>query len=278
MSELSPPAIENSTKSLLRDWVRTLGNDGIDDFEAELLLRLDWYESILANLPESIQQLGPMAQPTPVPHPPHNSIVAYTYKNICDYLRFSSAKPESKSNIQQRLWPLLWWTSSFGGHVENIDASAIAHAVTHGQATLYELVWFLVQPDHREVAHNLVSAVEQTERMCLGIDANKDAEIKSVVAAVADICRSQEHAADPSLPATLTNTWRSLPSPPSRAMLFEVLEKYAQTTFQVVGSTNDQQKMFVARLDEALNRESDIWLLPDAAQRYRAKGPSTSTK
>ncbi len=216
MSELSPPKIEPSIRRLLHDWVRTIVVNTTYDFEADSLAKLEWYESILANLPASIQQLGPLAHDSAIPHPPHQSIVEYTYRNICDYLRISTIRPTTKAMVLNRLWPLWWWTASYGGKVKAIDASAIGHAVSNDLATLYELVWFLVQPGYRDIAENLVDAVKKPERLCLGINAPRDAEIQAVIDAVAQVCRQQEHATDEALPATLVNTWQKLPAPPRK--------------------------------------------------------------
>lgn len=267
IAELSPPAIESSTRSRLHDWERTLRANATHDYTAGLLPRIDWYESILANLPASIQQLGPLAN-SPVPHPPHHSVVDYTFRHVCDYLRTPNLEPATKSLIHKRLWPLLWWTASFGGKVQAIDASAIGHALSHDQVTLYELVWFLVLPEYRDIADNLISGVQKPERLCMGINAARDVEIRAVIQAVSEICRRQENSVDPSLPPTLANTWRKLPAPPSQATVVDALQKYAQTPYQVIGSTDDSQKAFVARLREALSSETDTWLLPSEGQSF----------
>ena len=114
-----------------------------------------------------------------------------------------SVSATTKVLLHHRLWPLLWWTASFGGNVQAIDASAIGHAISSDLATLFELVWFLVLPDDRETADNLIGAVETPERLCVGIDAARDAEMLAVIQAVAEVCRKQEYSIDPSLPATL---------------------------------------------------------------------------
>ena len=253
MAELRPPMIDMSTQRLLRDWARTLLAREKDDVEYQLVPLLDWYESILANLPPSIQELGPRDQNAAVPHPPHNYALAGEYRGACECLRSENVDPARKMAIYQRLWPLQWWTSSFGGRVDSLDAAAIGHAISNDQASLSELVWFLVRPEHRQQAVNLVNAAERPERFCTGIDANKDTEIRAVIQAVVELCRQQEHIVDPSLPASLANTWQNLPAPPSQATIADVLRKYGQVNYQAVGSPSDQQKVFVARVEEALD-------------------------
>ena len=262
MAELKPTLIDISTQRLLRDWVRTLLAQEKQDYEFMLLPRLDWYESIIANLPESIQQLGPRNQTSAVPHPPKDFAAVSAYYIACECLRSTHVEAARKIAIYRRLWPLQWWTASFGGKVDGIDAAAIGHAISNNQASLAELVWFLIQPDYNQQAANLIYTVAKPERYCAGIDANKDTEIRAVIQAVAELCRQQEHKTDPSLPAILANTWRELPAPPSEATIADVLRKYGQVNYQAVGSWNDQQKMFVARVEEALRLVLQEWNQP----------------
>ncbi len=270
IAELRPPALNVPRRELLREWFRSLEWEAKYDYQEILLTKLDWYESVLANLPESIQRLGPLAPHSAAPHPPHEQAIAHVYTTVCDWLRSRQVEPTHKVKVRERLWPLQWWTASFGVSVQSIDDSAVGTAVSSGQASPADLVWYLVQPGYDQSADNLVKAVKNPERLCPGMDTVRDSEIRAVIGAVADICRQQENAADPLLPATLVETWRRMPAPPAKAGLVDILRKYTHVAYLWVGRTDDQQKAFVARVYESLADVKKTWTVYQDEKRFDA--------
>lgn len=263
IEELRPPVLSVPREELLQRLFQSLSWEAKYCYEDILLVDLDWYESVVANLPESIQRLGPAAEHSATPHPPHEQAIAHVYMSAHDWLGSRQVDEKRKERVRKRLWPLLWWAASFGGRVGQLDAAAIGAAVSSGQASLGDLVWYLVQPGHSETAEHLIEAVKYPERICFSVDTERDNEIRMVIEAVAEICREQEYAADPSLPTTLANTWPKMPAPIGQSGLRSVLTKYADIEYQTVGRTNEKQKAFAARVSECVETAEKSWLVAE---------------
>ncbi len=263
MAELRPTSLKVSARDGLHRFFQSLDWITPKNYDKHLLTQLDWYESVLANLPESIQRLGPLSQHVPAPHPPHEQAIAYVFTKVTERLRARDGEPTAVAEIRQRLWPLLWWASSFGRCLNELDAAAMGAAVSCGQASLADLVWYLVQPDYAQRAGQLIRTVKHADNLQLTPESTHYAEIIKVLDAVAEICREQQKAVDSSLPATLANSWSELPVRKDQNRLRDVLSNHPGVDYQSVGRTTESQSALASQVSECLSTAAKSWTIAE---------------
>ncbi|MEM6470236.1 MAG: DUF4132 domain-containing protein [Planctomycetota bacterium] len=255
LKEMSPPRTRLQHHDLTRKVIQRLVCQLPLERSEIVIPQLDWYESMLANFPDEVKYAGVRQEELAFPHPRHYGGLDAVFGAAHGQLSYRG-DDESSRKIRERLWPLLWWTASFGNRVQELNHAAMAAGFLSDQASLGDLVKFLLMPGYRKEARHLIDALKRAEIWLLVPDHPKSQQLLSVVDAVAAICREQDSKPDSSLPQILAITWKKLPAAKGNSDIESVLRRFEDIDFQTVGRLSDRQKLFQTQLREAMSADS----------------------